>query len=170
MDLSKYHTRLIVFLLLIEALIFSACSGTPQAANSADTLNLVAGDPTADTFTPKAVLTIAPTKNPLPTASLHAPTATQEVIPTEIVIEPTETPLFSEPTATQQALSSCPQGCSEPLPDCLIKGNINNEGVKIYHSPKQDYYEQTKISPEKGERWFCTSTEAEANGWRPSKR
>ena len=52
----------------------------------------------------------------------------------------------------------------------LIKGNINNKGEKIYHLPNQQHYKKTKISPEKGERYFKTEAEAQAAGWRKSKR
>lgn len=53
--------------------------------------------------------------------------------------------------------------------DCKIKGNINGKGVKIYHMPGQKYYAGTKITPSKGERYFCTEAEARAAGWRRSK-
>jgi hypothetical protein len=146
----------------------------PEATKPIEALNLVANDPTADAFTPRAVLTIPPTQSPVPTATQMALTAIREFTPTQpatqTATQPMETPQNVEPTAVQQNLSSCPQGCSEPQPGCMIKGNINSEGVKIYHSPGQDYYDKTKISPEKDERWFCTSAEAESNGWRPSKR
>ncbi|MCV0394358.1 MAG: thermonuclease family protein [Rhizobiaceae bacterium] len=52
---------------------------------------------------------------------------------------------------------------------CRIKGNINAEGERIYHIPGQPHYERTKISPQKGERWFCSETEARSAGWRRSK-
>lgn len=51
--------------------------------------------------------------------------------------------------------------------DCNIKGNISyNTGEKIYHVPGQEYYNETVISPEYGERWFCSEEEARAAGWR----
>jgi micrococcal nuclease len=53
---------------------------------------------------------------------------------------------------------------------CTIKGNISSEGEKIYHVPGGAFYEQTKISTAKGERWFCSESEAVAAGWRPSQR
>ena len=40
--------------------------------------------------------------------------------------------------------------------ECLIKGNINSKGEKIYHVPGSSGYASTKIEPDKGERWFCT--------------
>lgn len=55
--------------------------------------------------------------------------------------------------------------------DCLIKGNISvSSGERIYHVPGGQYYDRTKISPSKGERWFCSEAEAQAAGWRRSKR
>ena len=53
---------------------------------------------------------------------------------------------------------------------CLIKGNISSRGERIYHVENGYYYTRTKISLEKGERWFCSAKEAEENGWRKSKR
>ncbi len=53
---------------------------------------------------------------------------------------------------------------------CLIKGNISRSGERIYHVPGGQYYDRTKISPAKGERWCCSEAEAEAAGWRRSKR
>jgi micrococcal nuclease len=64
----------------------------------------------------------------------------------------------------------CPQGCASPRSGCDIKGNISlRKGERIYHLPGQRYYGKTVISPEKGERWFCTEEEAEENGWRKAK-
>jgi len=64
----------------------------------------------------------------------------------------------------------CPQGCTSPPPGCEIKGNINSEGVRIYHAPTGAFYDATVIDTLRGERWFCTSDEAVANGWRASQR
>lgn len=55
--------------------------------------------------------------------------------------------------------------------ECLIKGNISlRSGERIYHVPGQEYYEETIIREEYGERWFCSEEEAQAAGWRKSKR
>ena len=54
--------------------------------------------------------------------------------------------------------------------DCAIKGNVSSSGERIYHVPGGQYYERTKISTAKGERWFCTEAEAFAAGWRKAKR
>lgn len=52
---------------------------------------------------------------------------------------------------------------------CVIKGNINSEGEKIYHVPGGAYYAETQISISRGERWFCSESEALKAGWRASK-
>lgn len=52
---------------------------------------------------------------------------------------------------------------------CDIKGNISSSGEKIYHVPGQRHYAPTQISPGKGERWFCSESEAQNAGWRRSK-
>lgn len=49
---------------------------------------------------------------------------------------------------------------------CVIKGNVNSQGGRIYHLPGGRGYEKTKISPAKGERWFCSEEEARSSGWR----
>ena len=51
---------------------------------------------------------------------------------------------------------------------CDIKWNINRKWVKIYHLPWWRYYNITKISPRKWERWFCTEKEAISCNWRAS--
>ncbi|MCW2307365.1 thermonuclease family protein [Rhodobium gokarnense] len=54
----------------------------------------------------------------------------------------------------------------QKAPDgCPIKGNISRNG-RIYHPPWSPWYSRTKISPEKGERWFCSEREALDAGWR----
>ncbi len=81
---------------------------------------------------------------------------------------PTVIAAASSPTALAGS-SQCPNGCTEHIAGCDIKGNINNSGEKIYHLPGQQYYDKTIITPGKGERWFCNEAEAIANGWRKSK-
>jgi hypothetical protein len=58
-----------------------------------------------------------------------------------------------------------------PKADCNIKGNISwNNNQKLYHLPGMKDYKITKIDPGKGERWFCTESEAIASGWRKAPR
>jgi len=54
---------------------------------------------------------------------------------------------------------------------CDIKGNVSiDTGERIYHMPGQKFYDDTKISTEWGERWFCSEDDARKAGWRKSKR
>ncbi len=53
---------------------------------------------------------------------------------------------------------------------CQIKGNIDREGERIYHTPGQQAYNMTRINLEAGERWFCLESDAEEAGWRKALR
>ncbi len=57
-----------------------------------------------------------------------------------------------------------------PSADCAIKGNISRSGTRIYHRPGQADYDRTSINEAQGEKWFCTTADAEASGWRAAKR
>lgn len=74
------------------------------------------------------------------------------------------------PVKTQEPIkeaSTCPNGCTFKPDGCDIKGNVSfDTGEKIYHLPGDEFYNQTVINTDYGERWFCTPEEAEANGWR----
>jgi hypothetical protein len=62
------------------------------------------------------------------------------------------------PQVVQTALAST---------NCSIKGNVSySGGQRIYHVPGQYYYDETVITPSRGERWFCSEAEAVAAGWR----
>jgi len=78
--------------------------------------------------------------------------------------------LAPAPPPRSEEQIGCPNGCTSRPPGCDIKGNISiNTGEKIYHVPGQEYYDETIIRPEYGERWFCTEGEATANGWRKAE-
>ena len=53
--------------------------------------------------------------------------------------------------------------------ECAIKGNISDNG-RIYHVPGSRYYDKTRISQARSERWFCSVAEARAAGWRAPRR
>ena len=53
-------------------------------------------------------------------------------------------------------------------PGCQIKGNIGSKGDRIYHMPSGHWYDRTVITASKGERWFCSESEAKSAGWRPA--
>ena len=55
---------------------------------------------------------------------------------------------------------------SAPNGSCLIKGNIGTSGEKIYHLPGCGSYSKTRIDEARGEKWFCSESEAQAAGWR----
>ena len=83
---------------------------------------------------------------------------------------PSSPSIASPPPPPAQVKTGCPNGCANPPTGCNIKGNISfNTDEKIYHVPGQEYYEETIIRPEYGERWFCTEAEAKANGWRKAE-
>ena len=51
-----------------------------------------------------------------------------------------------------------------------IKGNTSYDtGEKIYHFPGCEYYQQTVINTDYGERWFSSEAEAQAAGWRKAQ-
>lgn len=53
--------------------------------------------------------------------------------------------------------------------DCLIKGNISENG-RIYHVPGSRDYDVTRVDESRGERWFCSEQQAQAAGWRAPRR
>lgn len=58
---------------------------------------------------------------------------------------------------------------ASPRPGCPIKGNINRDGERIYHTPWSPWYNRVSIDEEAGERWFCDEAEAQSAGWRPAR-
>ncbi len=69
---------------------------------------------------------------------------------------PVSEPIINEPVAQQ---------------NCNIKGNISvSTGDRLYHVAGMEDYEGTVITPSKGERWFCSESEAIAAGWRRAPR
>ncbi|AWI83182.1 nuclease [Alloyangia pacifica] len=65
--------------------------------------------------------------------------------------------------ANSAAVAAAPQGC-------VIKGNVSSKGERIFHVPGQKYYAATRITVTKGERWFCSETEARKAGWRKARQ
>jgi micrococcal nuclease len=74
-------------------------------------------------------------------------------------------PAPAQPAPSQPAPSH-PVAKSGPGPHGeTIKGNINSKGEKIYHVPGGQFYDKTNP-----EAWFFTEAEAQAAGYRASKR
>ncbi len=56
-------------------------------------------------------------------------------------------------------------------PEPIIKGNVDlRSGERTYHVPGGLFYSTTVIDETQGEAWFCTEVEAQALGWKRSKR
>ena len=76
------------------------------------------------------------------------------------------------PTVPEPSVETagCPFGCTYQRPGCDIKGSIAYDiGERIYHIPGQTFYNVTVININAGDRWFCTESEAHANGWRKAE-
>ena len=75
--------------------------------------------------------------------------------------------VFSLPDSGSSMFSSAVSNFGQ---DCNIKGNISiNSGERIYHLPGQEFYAETVIRTEYGERWFCSEAEARSAGWRRAR-
>ncbi len=49
---------------------------------------------------------------------------------------------------------------------CVIKGNVNRNGERIYHVPGDRTYDRVQMDKGHDKRWFCTEAQAVAAGWR----
>jgi endonuclease YncB( thermonuclease family) len=76
----------------------------------------------------------------------------------------------SVPVNAQTVLLGAVSASEAPSPECVIKGNVNRKGERIYHLPGQLNYAQINMTKGLGERWFCTEAEADAAGWRRAMR
>ena len=88
-----------------------------------------------------------------------------------IVVAAALTAILSTTSLAGSAVAEERQGeriveAGEQRPGCLIKGNINSRGERIYHEPGGRWYDRTQVDVSKGQRWFCSREEAEAAGWR----
>ena len=74
--------------------------------------------------------------------------------------------LWNACPATPEPISAPAVSSTPNNNPCLIKGNINTSGEKIYHLSGCGSYSKTAIDEKRGEKWFCTETEAQTAGWR----
>ena len=74
------------------------------------------------------------------------------------------------PVTAQAELLAPASSAGAPSTECIIKGNVNRRGERIYHQPGQSAYGLIKMDGRHGRRWFCTPEEAKADGWRPALR
>jgi endonuclease YncB( thermonuclease family) len=77
--------------------------------------------------------------------------------------------VLSVPVTAQALLLGPASASGAPSPECIIKGNVNRKGERIYHRPGGASYAQVNMNAA-GKRWFCTEDEAQAAGWRPAVR
>ena len=98
----------------------------------------------------------------IPKPSLPNPTILKPSIPNSSLPNPPITnPSIPSPTISKPSISS----------ECNIKGNISvSSGEKFYHIQGMPEYEMTRIDTFKGERFFCSESEAIANGWNKAPR
>lgn len=62
--------------------------------------------------------------------------------------------------------SKCTQETNPNSKTCVIKGNIRDIGSeKMYHFPGCGQYNQTVVELYKGDKWFCTESEAKKAGF-----
>lgn len=73
-------------------------------------------------------------------------------------------------TWRSDARQARPAPAGPPQSGCVIKGNINAKGRRIFHVPGQEDYAATRIDTSKGERWFCSAADAQSAGWSPAAR
>jgi hypothetical protein len=76
----------------------------------------------------------------------------------------------SVPITAQAELLAPASSWGAPSLQCIIKGNVNRHGERIYRTPGQIAYSHINMDAGRGRRWFCIRQEAEAAGWRPAIR
>ncbi|MDO5286853.1 MAG: hypothetical protein Q4G45_08555 [Actinomycetia bacterium] len=129
---------------------------SPPAAPFASVASLT---PSSEVTSPEVT---SPEPSPAVTIPAPSPVPTSPT-PSLAPASPAQPPAPVPTQPTRQAADDEGSG------SCQIKGNISAKGERIYHVPGQRSYNQTKISPAKGERWFCSEAQAQAAGWRRAK-
>ena len=80
------------------------------------------------------------------------------------------TPLLGALAAqADQTLIGSTNASAPPVASCIIKGNVNREGDRIYFLPGNSAYGKVRMDKGLGERWFCSEEEAIAAGWRKAR-
>jgi hypothetical protein len=180
---EKYFAKKHFIGIAVGLTIFAGLIGIGNSANKNSMATQAVG-PAALVQSVSPVLGIATSEAPIISlTSSSAPSAT----PTVVVLPPPPTfaatpssSLAPTPTLRPTSAPTIAAFVSTPPPtpaatpaqvqstNCTIKGNISSNG-HIYHMPGQRYYNATIIDTAKGERWFCSVSEAEAAGWRAAK-
>ena len=113
------------------------------------------------------LVAVQPANLPFVAAPAAAPMAAAQ--PAKPLSIRTAAATAAAPKQPSVAAQSCTGGCVAYPTWCepAIKGNVSfNSGERIYHVPGQEYYGETVINPDYGERWFCSEEEAMDAGWR----
>jgi len=55
-------------------------------------------------------------------------------------------------------------------PLCVIKGNIDRNGERVFFVPKAANYHSVRVDLRSGEHWFCSAAEARRAGFRAAGR
>lgn len=100
----------------------------------------------------------------------HCPLSIELAIESnDVALNEAELPRFTPPTApssvTAPSTATTAPESTPPNQLPLIKGNLSTKGKKLYHLPHCPSYQETKIEPARGERWFTSEDEARAAGW-----
>lgn len=111
-------------------------------------------------------------KPSIPNPSLPNPTLLKPSIPNPSIPNPTiPNPSIPSPTISNPSIPSPTISNPSISSECNIKGNISvSSGAKFYHIQGMPEYEITRIDTSKGERFFCSESEAIANGWSKAPR
>ena len=129
-------------------------------------------------FTPKASNLVSAPKTSNPVSAPKPSDLVSAPKPSNPVSAPKVTPV-SEPKTSNPVSAPKVTPVSEPIvinepiaqQNCNIKGNISvSTGDRLYHVAGMEDYEGTIITLSKGERWFCSESEAIAAGWRRAPR
>jgi len=105
-----------------------------------------------------------PAKSPITTSSAPLTPVKPPITTASASSIPAKPPVT---TASASSIPAKPPVTTASNSSCNIKGNISvSTGSKLYHLPNMEDYSITKINVSKGERWFCTESEAIASGWR----
>ncbi len=76
---------------------------------------------------------------------------------------------FTLPSLWREGQRISGQAISSATGECIVKGDITDRGIRVYHEPGGKLYEGVEIDTAAGERWFCSAEEAQRHGFRPAK-
>lgn len=76
----------------------------------------------------------------------------------------------SEETAIESKIGIWGESCGPKNKSCTVKANYRQaSNSKIYHTSDCYNYSKVIIRPARGDRWFCSETEAQKAGYQKSK-